>query len=79
MVAVRQVFPGPPPKVAVADLCLSVRAGERFGLLGNNGGAQPKYVFSSSRRFKQDSDPACARHCCVDGVAVRIYRPHEGC
>jgi hypothetical protein len=35
----RQVYPGPPPKVAVADLCLGVRAGERFGLLGDNGGA----------------------------------------
>ena len=41
MAAMRQVFPGPPPKVAVADLCLGVRAGERFGLLGDNGGAQP--------------------------------------
>jgi len=35
----RQVYPGPQPKVAVADLCLGVRAGERFGLLGDNGGA----------------------------------------
>jgi len=35
----RQVYPGPPLKVAVADLCLGVRAGERFGLLGDNGGA----------------------------------------
>lgn len=34
----RKVFPGPPPKVAVADLCLGIRAGERFGLLGDNGG-----------------------------------------
>ncbi|KAK9833394.1 hypothetical protein WJX81_001382 [Elliptochloris bilobata] len=33
----RKVFPGPPPKVAVADLCLGIRAGERFGLLGDNG------------------------------------------
>ncbi len=36
-VCVSQVYSTRPPKVAVDDLCLGVRPGERFAFLGANG------------------------------------------